>query len=223
MKKKKKIIKILSALLVLSLVVLIALVIIANKKNINIFEDEEAERDITYTLVEQSNYYSQLVNVYIESNDSKFLVLLPGAYLQNEDLFRNAIDEKIEWTCEISLEQTLDSYFDSLDNYVNKTEHLNASEVVYGGQFRYRILTYEDGGIECHYCLDNGKDLCMTFVFGFNTDNLEDKDKETLNQLKEVYSIELLEVPEIESYNPDHEVTLEELDALYGTEVSDDQ
>ena len=214
-KKRMRAIVILSTVLVVLLIVLILLVVNVQDRKYVIPEEEPLD-EINIEDIVVADYYDKLMYIYLSNIENEHsLVLIPSDFKQTElEFCNNSEEDRIHWNIQLSKDD-IDSYFDALEYFISNFDTVDASEIVNNGNVRYQILKYDDNEIECHYFLVMSNDISMRMILSFKNEPMSEADVDTLAQLKEVYEIDELEIPE-ENLPGEDIPSLEELDEQYG-------
>jgi len=153
--------------------------------------------------ISPSDYYTSLTNVYLTDRNGKdFLILVPNEYNQVDASFMSLSAFNGEWTITLSEVEDLEDYMESYDYFVS-TNDCYDSGILYANGTYSRNIFLKEGELNMFYFAMNKDDITIKLFISYVESELDDIDLQTLKELKEVYLLDLLDLPDEIYVNPD--------------------
>ena len=150
-----------------------------------------------------------LTNYYLDTRmGNHLLVLIPTLNQSGVYSYSNDDESNIRWSFMFDENIDVDSFINALDDYVAAKEDPIDSKAYFIDGTGQRLI--ETNGLKEYFYIVNIKDLSLRINLSFNEEDLNEDDIRLLNELKEVYALNLLDLKEANKVN--EEEIIDEID-----------
>lgn len=174
-------------------------------------ETDKPVREELYVVesLEGSTTYPNLTNYYLDTRmGNHLLVLIPTLNQNGVYSYSNDDESNIRWSFMFDENIDVDSFINALDDYVAAKEDPIDSKAYFIDETGQRLI--ETNGLKEYFYIVNIKDLSLRINLSFNEEDLNEDDIRLLNELKEVYALNLLDLKEANKVN--EEEIIDEID-----------
>lgn len=165
-------------------------------------ETDKPVREELYVVesLEGSSIYPNLTNYYLDTRmGNHLLVLIPTLNQSGVYSYSNDNESNFRWSFMFDENTDVDSFINALDDYVAAKEDSIDSKAYFIDGTGQRLI--ETNGLKEYFYIVNIKDLSLRINLIFNEEDLNEDDIRLLNELKEVYALNLLDLKEANKVN----------------------